>query len=210
MSNESGLDDNSTKADSASLKDYFNNDKIEDCDNNLYAAGEVFETILMYKKYSINFFWGDLMNNCNKTNRTIGDSWYKWSEDMLKICDANEMKMKKILRRNSHSDIQKLCKEAARNYWELKSKDKIKKLISDLRTIEKRIKTGKGMKTCWGYIKYDSVFLNNLRNKNKKNADNNKNIFDFGDYFKYLRNKWCKHYENFKEKEDVSKFYKKY
>lgn len=177
-----------------------------------YSPEDILRTVLLYKKDSLNFFWGDLMKNCNKFNRKADDGWYKWTKDMLMACDENEMRMRKVVMKDTHGTVQNICEAIGDGIWNIPTNNKIKNLVRELKKIDKLIISEKGMKTCWGVLKYESVFLNKLKAKNKINNDTSgkKKPYDVQDYFKYLKRKWTKHYNNFKEKEDASNFYYKY
>lgn len=137
-------------------------DGIQDCDGNWCSNREVLRTVLSFKRDSRNFFWGHLMNTCNRINRKVDDRWYPWSGGMMEMCDNNEIKMKNILLHHSHAKIQDICKELGGDFWGNKTTGKIRKLVGGLKHIQKCMQSKKGMKTCWARLKYEGVFKSNI------------------------------------------------
>ncbi|KAI5168318.1 hypothetical protein PAEPH01_0031 [Pancytospora epiphaga] len=189
----------------------YDEDLIDDGCGNMYNRGEVLDIVLSYKRDSRNFFWGDLQNYCNKMCRNTEDSWYPWSKEMMTNLDKNERKMRNIVNKHSHSVIQSICRDVGGESWRMRTEDKLKSLLGTLRQIEKFVKSEKGMKTCWGRMKYVGTFRHKMGAQAKDSETETPKEFytEAMEYAKYKKSLWENSYLDQEEKRLVYKLYSK-
>lgn len=190
-----------------SVTDAKDDDTIIDCARNRYTKDEVLNIIRAYKKDSRNFFWGDLQNACNRRNRKFDDRWYNWTREMMEGIDRNDFCMRSILMNYSHSTIQSVCKEVGGDFWNLKTSAKLEAYMKDIYKIRKRIKSNKGLTTCWGRIKYEGVFKSRMRKIRRSTSKAPENAID--NYLELKSAALNKYYSSVAEKDELSRLYNK-
>lgn len=184
-------------------------DVFGDGSGNRYHKSEILDIVLAYKKDSRNFFWGDLQKHCNKMCRKLDDRWYAWTREMMGNLDKNESRMRGIVHRHTHSAIQNICKDAGGELWQMRTVDKLKRLIGSVRQIEKLAKSRRGVETRWGRAKYMGAFGHRMDcySRASRTKRPQKRLTEVLDYVEYKRSVWNRHYKEQEERDDAYKLY---
>ncbi|KAI5151186.1 hypothetical protein ENBRE01_1957 [Enteropsectra breve] len=160
-----------------------------------------------YKNEYKSFMIGSINSHCRKSCRETGDKWYEWTQKNIEHIDKYQEQMRSLISRYGHGQLQKLCMENGGDSWNLTVEERAKKVVKELKHMDKLIRSKGGMKTKWGKIKYGNGPFDRMSKSEASKIAKAKNSADINliDYVEYKRKRWETHYTFISEKEELHK-----